>query len=148
MNYKLMLYLQKCLFVNSCVYVVWVFTIAFFFYTKINHYDHIVKYLSVTLCIMFIIIEIIRLYLGQTGNLLCRVPELSSFLMLSIFMQAPVMTYFLFNPYLMNTPIETVLHAFMWVIILLEILVCFPALKQACSIAKTTYLSSSKIGRE
>ncbi|CAG4909128.1 unnamed protein product [Colias eurytheme] len=93
---------------------------------------------------MFTSIESIRLYLGHSGNLLYRVPELASFLMLSVFMQFPLITYFLFNPYLLNTPLEVTLHAILWITISSEILLSFQALKQASSIAKGVYLSTSR----
>ncbi|XP_045519282.1 transmembrane protein 17B-like [Pieris brassicae] len=141
MDYKSKINFQKCIYFNTWMYIVWFCTAGFFFCIKLqkNQYDHLVKYLSITLFFMFTIIEYIRLYLGQTGNLLSQVPEMAGFLMLSVFMQMPLITYFLFNPYLMNTPIEVTLHAVMWTIIFLEILLGYQALKQASTVAKDLY---------
>ncbi|XP_050666650.1 transmembrane protein 17-like [Leptidea sinapis] len=143
MNCNLMIRLQKIIYLNSYVYIIWIFVIPFFLYAKRNRFDQL-NYLSATLYIMFIIIELLRLYLGQCGNLSCKIAELSSFLMLSIFTQMPLITYFLFNPYLANTPLEVTLHASMWTAVLLEIIFSIQSLKQASNIAKNIYLSQSE----
>ncbi|VVC92464.1 unnamed protein product [Leptidea sinapis] len=106
MNCNLMIRLQKIIYLNSYVYIIWIFVIPFFLYAKIA--------------------------------------ELSSFLMLSIFTQMPLITYFLFNPYLANTPLEVTLHASMWTAVLLEIIFSIQSLKQASNIAKNIYLSQSE----
>lgn len=36
MEYKTMLYLQKCLYFNSYLYITWVTVVGFFLYAKVN----------------------------------------------------------------------------------------------------------------
>ncbi|CAH2232734.1 jg15482 [Pararge aegeria aegeria] len=139
-----MLRFQKCLIINLYLYIVWIFTIGFFLYNKIGKLGHLSKYLSITVFTLLTVIESVRLYLGHYGNLSCRVPELAGFLMLTTLMQMPLVTFFLFNPYLENTPTEIILHAGLWIITIFEIVFCFMALKQASSVAKSIYLSHSR----
>lgn len=69
-----------------------------------------------------------------------QVPELAGFLMLTVLMQMPLVSYFLFNPYLMSTPTELILHAMLWLITLAEVVFGFQALKQTSTFAKSIYL--------
>lgn len=71
-------------------------------------------------------------------------PELAGFLMLTTLMQMPLVSFFLFNPYLLNTPTELILHASLWSVTIVEIIFSYLALKQASSIAKSIYLKHSK----
>ncbi|XP_037295396.1 transmembrane protein 17 isoform X4 [Manduca sexta] len=92
MEYRTMLHLQKCLYFNTYLFVVWVAVVSFFLYVKFNILGHLSKYLSITVFILLIFIESARIYLGQYGNLSCRVPELAGFLMLTLLMQMPLRT--------------------------------------------------------
>lgn len=64
--------------------------------------------------------------------------------MQTVLMQTPLVSFFLFNPYLENTPIELILHAGLWTTLIIETIYSFLVLKQASSVAKTIYLSHSK----
>ncbi|KAL0841948.1 hypothetical protein ABMA28_014176 [Loxostege sticticalis] len=144
MEYRTMLRLQKCLWLNVHIFFVWLFVVAFFLYVKLNVLGHLTKYLSLTVFTLLTIIESARLYLGHYGNLSCRVPELAGFLLLTTLMQMPLVSFFLFNPYLLNTPTELILHASLWSVTIMEIIFSYLALKQASSIAKSIYLKHSK----
>lgn len=61
--------------------------------------------------------------------------------MLTVLMQMPLVSFFLLNPYLENTPTEIILHAGLWGITVTEIIYGFLALKHASSVAKNMYLS-------
>lgn len=67
-------------------------------------------------------------------------PELAGFLMLTILMQMPLVSFFLFNSYLESTPTEIILHSSLWICTIIEIIYSFLALKHASSEAKSTYL--------
>ncbi|XP_052750599.1 transmembrane protein 17-like [Galleria mellonella] len=140
MKFKLMLWLQKCLYLNVYLYTTWIFVVAFFLYTKLDILGHLTKYLSITVFTLIVVIEYARLYLGHYGNLSCRVPELAGFLMVTVLMQIPLVSFFLFNPYLLSTPTEIILHAVLWGLTLAEIVLSYLALKQASSLAKSIYL--------
>ncbi|CAG5012530.1 unnamed protein product [Parnassius apollo] len=143
MKYQAMLNLQKCLYFNIYVYAIWLVVVAFFLYIKLDKLGHLSKYLSVTVYTLIFIVEVTRLYLAHYGNLSFRVPELAGFLILTILMQMPLVTYFLFNPFLFSTPTEYTLHATLWVTTFVEIILGSLALKQASSVAKSIYLSHS-----
>ncbi|XP_047021800.1 transmembrane protein 17B-like [Helicoverpa zea] len=139
MEYRMMLYLQKCLYFNFYLFITWVFVVGFFLYTKLNRLGHLTRYLSLTVYTLLIVIESARIYLGDYGNLSRGVPELAGFLMLTILMQIPLLSFFLFNPFLMSTPMEMTLHAMLWLITFAEIICSYTALRQASSYAKSVY---------
>ncbi|KAJ8722809.1 hypothetical protein PYW07_003989 [Mythimna separata] len=144
MEYKTMLHLQKCLYFNYYLYITWVVVVGFFLYSKLNVLGHLTKYLSLTVYTLLIVIESARIYLGPYGNLSRRVPELAGFLMLTILMQMPLVSFFLFNPYLLSTPMEITLHTMLWLLTIAEVVFSFMALKQASNFAKSIYLSQPK----
>ncbi|XP_063531798.1 transmembrane protein 17-like [Cydia strobilella] len=135
------LQLQKCLFINVYLYLVWAPVVGFFLYVKLDLLGHLTRYLSLTVYTLLVVIEFARLYLGQYGNLSCRVPELAGFLMLSVLMQLPLVSFFLFNPYLLSTPTELVLHTTLYLLTVAEVVFSFIALKKASSLAKSIYLT-------
>lgn len=69
---------------------------------------------------------------------------MAGFVMLTAMMQLPLISFFLFNPYLLSTPMEITLHALLWFMNCVEIVLGFLALKQASSFAKSVYLSHPK----
>ncbi|KAM3963531.1 transmembrane protein 17 [Aphomia sociella] len=140
MKFQIMLRLQKCLYFNVYLYLVWLLVTAFFLYMKLDILGHLTKYLSLTVYTLIIIIESARLYLGYYGNLSCRVPELAGFLMMTILMQMPLVSFFLFNPYLLSTPTEIILHTTLWSLTVAEVVFSYLALNQASSLAKSIYL--------
>ncbi|CAH0604597.1 unnamed protein product [Chrysodeixis includens] len=144
MEYRTMLRLQKCLYFNFYLYMTWVVVVGFFLYSKLNYLGHLTKYLSLTVFTLLNIIESARIYLGHYGNLSRRVPELAGFLMLTVLMQMPLVSFFLFNPYLMSTPVEMTLHSMLALLTVAEIVFSFMALKQASDFAKSIYLSQPK----
>ncbi|VVC92463.1 unnamed protein product [Leptidea sinapis] len=121
MNCNLMIRLQKIIYLNSYVYIIWIFVIPFFLYAKLH-------------CILCSLS--LNSYDFTLGNAVT--------FLVNIFTQMPLITYFLFNPYLANTPLEVTLHASMWTAVLLEIIFSIQSLKQASNIAKNIYLSQSE----
>ncbi|CAB3242037.1 unnamed protein product [Arctia plantaginis] len=139
-----MLRLQKCLYFNLYLFVIWFVVVGFFLYARLNILGHLTKYLSLTVYTLLIVIESPRIYLGHYGNLSCRVPELAGFLMLSVLMQLPLVSFFLFNPVLLSTPMELTLHAMLCIFTITEVILSFMGLKQASNYAKSIYLSQLK----
>ncbi|XP_049866671.1 transmembrane protein 17B [Pectinophora gossypiella] len=142
LHYRTMLRLQKCLYINIYLSLIWGVVVAFFLYVKIEALGHLTKYLSVTVYTLLVVVESVRLYLGHYGNLASSVPELAGFLMLTVLMQMPLVSFFLFNPYLLSTPTEVTLHTLLWAISISEIVFGFLALRRASNFAKTVYLSN------
>ncbi|CAG9096522.1 unnamed protein product, partial [Plutella xylostella] len=106
--------------------------------------DHLTRYLSVAVYTLLLIIEPTRLYLGHYGNLANRVPELAGFLMLTVLMQLPLLSFFVFNQNLLSTPTEVTLHTMFWMVSATENLLCFLCLKKASAFAKSVYFSHPK----
>ncbi|XP_069835711.1 transmembrane protein 17 [Dendropsophus ebraccatus] len=71
--------------------------------------DHY-KFILVTLLILMSVIEVIRLYLGYSGNLQEKVPELAGFWLLSILLQLPLLLFLLIDPGVEPLPLERASH--------------------------------------
>ncbi|KAI8435141.1 hypothetical protein MSG28_003518 [Choristoneura fumiferana] len=64
--------------------------------------------------------------------------------MLSVLMQMPLVSFFLFNTYLLSTPTELILHSTLFLLTMSEIVLSFIAVKRASSLAKSIYLKCTK----
>ncbi|XP_026329920.1 transmembrane protein 17-like isoform X1 [Hyposmocoma kahamanoa] len=144
MDYRTALRMQRNLYINVYMYASWIFVIGIFLFMRVNMLGHLTKYLAMTVFALVAAIEGARLYFGYFGNVSCRVPEMAGFVMLTAMMQLPLISFFLFNPYLLSTPMEITLHALLWFMNCVEIVLGFLALKQASSFAKSVYLSHPK----
>ncbi|XP_077292766.1 transmembrane protein 17A [Arctopsyche grandis] len=128
--------LQMFLFLNVFMFPFWIVTTIIFLYLKFQCLGHLTQFLSITVFIMIIFIELMRLYLGYTGNLSEKIPELAGFWMLSILLQLPLHTFLLINPYLQQRPVELTLNGVMWLLLLAELFTGFHALREAAARAK------------
>ncbi|MBN3311709.1 TM17B protein, partial [Atractosteus spatula] len=68
------------------------------------------KFILITILILMTVIEAIRLYLGYTGNLQEKVPELAGFWLLSLLLQLPLILFQLFNEAILIQPLERGVH--------------------------------------
>ncbi|XP_073453085.1 transmembrane protein 17 [Aquarana catesbeiana] len=82
--------------------------------------DHY-KFILVTLLILMSVIEVIRLFLGYSGNLQEKVPELAGFWLLSILLQLPLLLFLIFDPGAEPLPLERVSHGILVVLLLFQI---------------------------
>lgn len=67
------------------------------------------------------VIEVIRLFLGYSGNLQEKVPELAGFWLLSILLQLPLLLFLIFDPGAEPLPLERVSHGILVVLLLFQI---------------------------
>lgn len=144
-EYRETLQLQKCLFLNYTIYPFWMIVVAFFLYIRFDEIGHLAKYLAVAVYGISVFIECMRLFFGRYGNTQARVPELAGFLLLSILMQLPLVSFFLLNQYLKSTPLEITMHLILWFLIASEIILAYFSFKRASKIAQNMYLSNKSM---
>lgn len=66
------------------------------------------------------VFEVVRLYYGISGNMTEKVPELATFILLTIFPQMPFMIYFAYvQPVLF--PVDPILGTFMLIALVIQI---------------------------
>ncbi|CAF0736081.1 unnamed protein product [Rotaria sp. Silwood1] len=102
-DYSSSLPLQMLLYFNICFFPCWLFSLTFVLPVLSmlpNANDH--KILMIFAFIFKTIIEFIRLYLGYTGNLAERMPELTAFCLLTIIFQIPLSIFLLIYPLIQN----------------------------------------------
>lgn len=86
------------------------------------HYERAVKILSPTIFAIWAITEAPRLLFGYTGNLKEKVPQMASFVLLTLFPSLPALCYFLFAE-VNKTPLDWALHVIQFGITLAELFV-------------------------
>ncbi|XP_056410230.1 transmembrane protein 17A-like, partial [Hyla sarda] len=79
------------------------------------------KFILVTLLILMSVIEVIRLFLGYSGNLQEKVPELAGFWLLSILLQLPLLLFLLCDPGAEPLPLERASHGILTAFLLFQI---------------------------
>lgn len=85
--------------------------------SKVLYYNKKVAISSITVWVCF---EAVRLYYGMSGNMNEKVPELSAYLLITIFPQIPFALYFAYiQPVLF--PVDPILGTFMLLLLLFQI---------------------------
>ena len=85
--------------------------------SKVLYYNKKVAISSITVWVFF---EAVRLYYGMSGNMNEKVPELSAYLLITIFPQIPFALYFAYiQPVLF--PVDPILGTFMLLLLLFQI---------------------------
>ncbi|XP_075698383.1 transmembrane protein 17A-like [Rhinoderma darwinii] len=113
--------LQMSLYFNTFYFPVWwicdVLTLQLKYVLLPDHY----KFILVTLLILMSVIEVIRLFLGYSGNLQEKVPELAGFWLLSILLQLPLLLFLLCDPGVEPLPLERASHGILTAFLLFQI---------------------------
>ncbi|XP_075073308.1 transmembrane protein 17 [Mixophyes fleayi] len=113
--------LQMSLYFNTFYFPFWwicyVLTLQLKYVLLPDHY----KFILVTLLILMSVIELIRLYLGYSGNLQEKVPELAGFWLLSILLQLPLLLFLLCDPGVEPLPLERASHGILTAFLLFQI---------------------------
>ncbi|XP_053307175.1 transmembrane protein 17 [Spea bombifrons] len=113
--------LQMSLYFNTFYFPFWWICYVLMLQLKYVLLPDYYKFILVTLLILMTVIEVIRLFLGYSGNLQEKVPELAGFWLLSILLQLPLLLFLLFNPGLEPTPLELAAHGILTVFLLFQI---------------------------
>ena len=108
-DYSSSLPLQMLLYFNVCFFPCWLFSLIFVLpvlaLTSSN--QHVI--LMVFAFVFKAIIEFVRLYLGYTGNLAERMPELTAFCLLTIIFQLPLSIFLLIYQLLAKMQVQLAL---------------------------------------
>uniref|UniRef100_A0A8C5Q395 Transmembrane protein 17 n=1 Tax=Leptobrachium leishanense TaxID=445787 RepID=A0A8C5Q395_9ANUR len=123
--------LQMSLYFNAFYFPFWWICDILMLQLKYQLLPDFYKFILVTILILMTLIEVIRLYLGYSGNLQEKVPELAGFWLLSILLQLPLLLFLLFNPGLQPLPLELAAHGILTAFLLFQIPVSFITLRRS-----------------
>lgn len=121
---QLALYLN-CYF-SPCWFVVCIIMLNLK-YSKVNQFY---KFVLIVVYIVMACIELTRLYLGYSGNLQEKVPELAGFWLVTFILQLPLTCFLLFNEFAVILPIERAVNIIMLAFLLVEIFQGYKAIKR------------------
>ncbi|XP_005743133.1 transmembrane protein 17A [Pundamilia nyererei] len=121
--------LQMLLYFNMFYFPCWWFSAVFMLEVKFYYLPGYYQALLITGMILLTVIEVVRLYLGYTGNLKEKVPELAAFWLLSFMFQLPVLLFFLTDEGIIILPLERAVHSLYLLFLLAQILASFLALR-------------------
>uniref|UniRef100_A0A3Q4HKA8 Zgc:112294 n=1 Tax=Neolamprologus brichardi TaxID=32507 RepID=A0A3Q4HKA8_NEOBR len=121
--------LQMLLYFNMFYFPCWWFSAVFMLEVKFYYLPGYYQALLITGMILLTVIEVVRLYLGYTGNLKEKVPELAAFWLLSFMFQLPVLLFFLTDEGIIILPLERAVHSIYLLFLLAQILASFLALR-------------------
>ncbi|KAG9330928.1 hypothetical protein AGOR_G00170610 [Albula goreensis] len=121
--------LQMSLSFNLWFFPLWWICEAIMLHLKYPALPDYYKFILITVLTIMTLIEAARLYLGYTGNLQEKVPELAGFWLLSILLQFPLVLFQLFNEAILIQPLERGVHIVLALFILTQAFSGFAALK-------------------
>ncbi|KAK9516971.1 hypothetical protein VZT92_024874 [Zoarces viviparus] len=123
------LHLQMSLYFNTWFFPLWWISETVMLHLKYPALPDYYKFILVTVLLLMTVIEAIRLFLGYTGNLQEKVPELAGFWLLSTLLQFPLILFQLFNEAILIQPLERGVHIILAIFILTQSLSGFVALR-------------------
>ncbi|XP_026177863.1 transmembrane protein 17A isoform X1 [Mastacembelus armatus] len=121
--------LQMLLYFNMFYFPCWWFSAVLMLEVKFFYLPGYYQALLITGMILLTVIEAVRLYLGYTGNLEEKVPELAAFWLLSFMFQLPVLLFFLTDEGILILPLERAIHSLYLLFLLTQVLASFLALR-------------------
>ncbi|XP_058502333.1 transmembrane protein 17B [Solea solea] len=121
--------LQMSLYFNMWFFPLWWISETVMFHLKYPFLPDYYKFILVTVLLLMTLFEAIRLYLGYTGNLQEKVPELAGFWLLSILLQFPLILFQLLNEAILIQPLERAVHIVLVIFILTQAVAGFVALR-------------------
>ncbi|XP_069485115.1 transmembrane protein 17-like [Ambystoma mexicanum] len=122
--------LQMSLYFNAFYFPFWWVCDVVMLQLKYSIIADYYKFILVTILILVSLIEAIRLYLGYTGNLQEKVPELAGFWLLSLLLQFPLVLFLLLNEGLEPQPLERATNIIFVLFLVFQVLVAFITLKR------------------
>ncbi|XP_029431084.1 transmembrane protein 17 [Rhinatrema bivittatum] len=122
--------LQMSLYFNVFYFPFWWVCYVTILQLKYSVLPDYYKFILVTILILMSLIEVIRLYLGYTGNLQEKVPELAGFWLLSLLLQLPLLLFLLFNEGLELQPLERATHIVFLLFLAFQVMAAFVTLKR------------------
>lgn len=118
--------LQVVLHFNALFSLLFLVVVGSCSLAKVLYYNKKVSISSMTVWFVF---EVVRLYYGISGNMTEKVPELATYVLITIFPQIPFMVYFAYvQPVLF--PVDPILGTFMLVYLAVQIYFGFMTIRQ------------------
>lgn len=109
--------LQVTLHFNLLFSIVYTILVGATCTSKVLYYN---KKVAISNIIVWLVFEVVRLYYGISGNINEKVPELSAYLLITIFPQIPFALYFAYiQPVLF--PVDPILGTLMLLLLLFQI---------------------------
>nr|CDJ83508.1 Protein of unknown function domain containing protein [Haemonchus contortus] len=87
------------------------------------------KVILVAVLLVYVLVEVIRLFLGIVGNLGEKIPALSGFWTLSMVLQLPIVLFLLLNPAAIPVPFEIIMLSIHFLFLIVEIVTSFLTMK-------------------
>ena len=113
--------LQVTLHFNGLFSVLFLVVVGACSLAKVLYYN---KKVSISTMTVWCVFEVVRLYYGISGNMTEKVPELATYILLTIFPQMPFMIYFAYvQPVLF--PVDPILGTFMLIALVIQIYLGF-----------------------
>ncbi|NXC39377.1 TMM17 protein, partial [Penelope pileata] len=122
--------LQMSLYFNVHFFPFWWLSTVVMLQLKYAVLSDYYKFILVTVMILTSLIEVIRLYLGYTGNLQEKVPELAGFWLLSLLLQLPLILFLLFNEDLNIQPLERSVNIIFALFLIFQVTAAFVTLNR------------------
>ncbi|XP_052869736.1 transmembrane protein 17A-like [Anopheles cruzii] len=99
-------------------------------FVQFANINGIEKALSIMTLIVSIPLEVLRLYLGYTGNLMSTIPSFAGFLILSFLIQLPLQIYLLLATHTTKHTLAIVVQSITTATLVLQIVVGVPAMRK------------------
>ncbi|CAG0916597.1 unnamed protein product [Notodromas monacha] len=122
--------LQTCLYFNAWFFPVWFGCSVYVLSLKLEALSELFQPLAVTVLVAATVVEMIRVYLGYSGNILEKIPELVGFWLLTLLVQFPLVTFSLFATGLKHRSVEVTLNAILMVFVSLELFFGYFSIKR------------------
>ncbi|XP_055524365.1 transmembrane protein 17-like [Wyeomyia smithii] len=110
---------------------IWFVSSLITMYKKYCDLSTITRVLSIISLVIAAPVECIRLFLGYSGNLLDKIPDFAGYWILSVFIQTPLQLYMMSNEAILKYVISTVIQAVQCVLLFLQIVSSFAAIRRA-----------------
>ncbi|CAG0890000.1 unnamed protein product [Cyprideis torosa] len=121
--------LQMCLYFNAFFFPCWLAASLMTLFVKFPYLSEIFQPLAVAMACSVSALEVIRIYLGYSGNLSEKIPELVGFWLLTLLIELPLISFALFSSGLKTIVFERTLNAFLAVLVLLELVFGYMAIQ-------------------
>ncbi|OWF44819.1 transmembrane protein 17B-like [Mizuhopecten yessoensis] len=121
--------LQMALYFNMFFMPFWLTSILVCFEIKYTRLSILYVIVLIAIYFVYTLIEIIRLYIGYTGNLTERVPELAGSWLLTLLIQFPLILLLTFNDDAVLLPLERAVHIIEALFVLFEVVCGYFAIR-------------------
>ncbi|KAK6030674.1 hypothetical protein OSTOST_03187, partial [Ostertagia ostertagi] len=87
------------------------------------------KVILIAVLLVYVLVEVIRLFLAVVGNLGEKIPAISGFWTLSMVLQLPIVLFLLLNPAVVPVPFEIIMLSIHLLFLIVEIVTSFLTMK-------------------